>query len=242
MITNQSNEICPEQAKGTKTAISGMLPRPGTVYRKLKNVAAHHRVVSVLMWFVDLVLRLDIGSVCVTVETQASVNPGTIRRLLIRHRRCDWGDVSSVQRRFNDAAFSLHRGTIHSTYAADEREVHVLTFACFCCRWIRRRTLVCMKSELYFPRCECIWIDFPLELRPRNDKMLPLGVRNALNQVLAFLRCEGVEPYRTTTTEQRATHQLKSVSILTEWFFASPSSRAEPCPTDELFQPTERFH
>jgi hypothetical protein len=209
------------------TSTRFLLPKPGAIRRKFRDLAARHWAVRVLMRFVDLVFRLDIGLLQVTVETRALVNPATIRHLLRTHRRCDWGEVSAFQRRFNDTAFSLHRGTIHSTYTAEGREVHVLTFGCRCSRWIRRRTLVCLKSELHVPFCGCVWKDCPLDLRPRHELILPLGVRDALKSVLSYLWCEEVDSYQSSNAEQRKTHILKFVSIVTDWLFGQEES-----PTD----------
>ncbi len=194
-----------------------VVARPGTIRRKLKELATQHRTIRMLTSLIDLVFRLDIGSLHVTVQTRASVSPYVIRRLLRAHRRGEWGDVPLSQQRFNDTANAVHSGTIHSTYAAEGQEVHVLTFSCFCARWVKRWTLVCLKSELLLLPCECMWMGCPVTLTPQNAKLIPPHVREALCNVLAYLWSEEVESYDSGSPEEGCNHIKKDAGIVTDW-------------------------
>jgi hypothetical protein len=135
-------------------------------------------------------MPVEAGNVVWSYMTINTVEQREADAVIMRHRRWDWGEAATEQRRYNDRA-ALLGGTVQSVYSLEDgRRLHVMSFRCFCGQVYRKGTitLVCLSSEvLKFSRCNCMMANVPPHLWPESNIRIPLSVMDAWETILFHL-------------------------------------------------------
>lgn len=86
--------------------------------------------------------KLSLGRVVITSNADHSVNASAVMAALIRHERCDWGDVCNEDRKSNNVALDADDPQrILSSYKDGDTKFWIIT------EWDRSVTTVLLPSD-----------------------------------------------------------------------------------------------